>query len=63
VGKDGYPQPLFDKLTGVIDKSVAAYWREHNDLSHIIERDWPTLAPKLRGKIHIYVGSADTYYL
>jgi hypothetical protein len=63
VGKDGYPQPLFDKLTGVIDQSVAAYWREHYDLSHIIERDWPTLASKLRGKIHIYVGSADTYYL
>jgi hypothetical protein len=42
---------------------VAAYWREHYDLSHIIERDWATLAPKLTGKIHIYVGSGDNYYL
>lgn len=63
VGADGYPKPIFDKLTGVIDPDVAAYWREHFDLSHIIERDWATLAPKLQGKIHIYVGSADTYYL
>jgi hypothetical protein len=63
VGADGYPQPGFDKLTGLIDHTVADYWRDHYDLSHIIARDWPTLAPKLQGKIHIYVGSGDTYYL
>jgi hypothetical protein len=63
VGKDGYPLPLIDKLSGRIDRDVAAYWREHFDLSHIIERDWATLAAKLQGKIHIYVGTADTYYL
>jgi hypothetical protein len=63
VGKDGYPRPLFDKLSGDIDREVAAYWREHFDLAYIIARDWGALAPKLRGKIHIYVGSADTYYL
>jgi hypothetical protein len=63
VGTNGYPAPIFDKVTGQIDAGVAAYWREHYDLSHILERDWASLAPKLRGKIHIYVGSADTYYL
>jgi hypothetical protein len=63
VGKDGYPAPIYDKLTGEIDPAVAAYWRDHYDLTNIIERDWATLAPKLQGKIHIYVGSADTYYL
>jgi hypothetical protein len=63
VGSDGYPQPIFDKLSGEIDSKVADYWREHFDLSHILQRDWATLAPKLQGKIHIYVGSADTYYL
>jgi hypothetical protein len=62
-GADGYPQPIFDKVTGDIDPKVAAYWREHYDLTHIIQRDWATLGPKLEGKIHIYVGSADTYYL
>src|ERR1700689_3319403 len=63
VGADGYPKPIFDKVTGVIDPSVAAYWRDHFDLSYIIARDWKTLAPKLKGKIHIYVGSGDNYYL
>jgi hypothetical protein len=63
VGEDGYPKAIFDKITGDIDKTVAAYWREHFDLSFIIERDWATLAPKLKGKIHIYVGSGDNYYL
>jgi hypothetical protein len=60
---DGYPRPIFDKLTGDIDPAVAGYWRDHYDLTHIIERDWATLGPKLAGKIHLYVGSADTYYL
>ena len=61
-GADGYPTPIFDKVTGDIDPAIAAYWREHYDLSHIIERDWATLAPKLQGKIHIYVGIGDNYY-
>src|SRR5713101_8123568 len=62
-GKDGYPQPIFDKETGEIDATTASYWREHYDLSHILERDWATLGPKLRGKLHIYCGSADNYFL
>ena len=62
-GVDGYPKPIFDKLSGAIDPEVAAYWREHFDLSHIIARDWTTLAPKLQGKIHLYVGNGDNYYL
>ena len=63
VGEDGYPKAIFDKETGVIDHSVADYWREHYDLEAILERQWPTLGPKLAGKIHIYVGSDDTYFL
>jgi len=63
VGSDGYPAPIFDKLTGEIHPDVAAYWREHYDLRYILERDWANLGPKLRGKIHVYVGSADTYFL
>jgi hypothetical protein len=62
-GADGYPKPIFDKRTGVIDRDVATYWRDHYDLSHILRRDWATLGPKLRGKLHIYVGDMDNYYL
>lgn len=61
--KDGYPKRIYDKYTGVIDTSVAAYWREHFDLTHIIKRDWAKLGDKLKGKIHIYVGDMDSYYL
>jgi len=60
---DGYPTPVFDKASGVIDPAVVAYWREHFDLTHIVARDWATLGPKLAGKLHLYVGSADTYFL
>ena len=63
VGADGYPQPIFNKETGEIDRQVAAYWKEHYDLRSILEENWPTLGPKLQGKIHIYCGSADTYFL
>jgi hypothetical protein len=63
VGKDGYPQPILDKETGVIDHDVAGYWKEHYDLTAILARNWEKLGPKLRGKLHIYVGSADNYML
>ncbi len=63
MGDDGYPKRIWDKYTGEIDHEVAAYWRENYDLRYIMERDWATLGPKLEGKIHIYVGDMDNYYL
>ncbi len=63
VGKDGYPKRIWDKETGVIDRSVAEYWKQNYDLGYILKRDWKTLGPKLRGKINIYVGEMDNYYL
>jgi hypothetical protein len=63
VGDDGYPRPIFNKRTGEIDHEVAKYWKEHYDLSAIMQRDWKTLGPKLAGKLHLYVGEADTFYL
>jgi hypothetical protein len=62
-GKDGYPQRIFDKLTGEIDPEVAKYWQENYDLRFILERDWKTLGPKLAGKLFIYCGDMDNYYL
>jgi hypothetical protein len=63
VGSDGYPKPIWDKLTGKIDRSVAEYWRENYDLGYILKRDWARIGPKLEGKLHIYVGEADNYFL
>jgi len=63
VGTDGYPQRIWDKRTGVIDRKVAAFWRDHYDLVHIMQRDWSTLGPKLRGKIALNVGLSDNVFL
>ncbi len=64
VGPDGYPKRIWDKVTGVIDKDVAAYWRDNYDLVHIMKRDWEKgLGQKLAGKVNLYVGDMDNYYL
>lgn len=63
MGADGYPQRIWDKRTGVIDRQVAAHWRENFDLRHIMARDWKALGPKLAGKVNIYVGDMDNFYL
>jgi hypothetical protein len=63
VDSDGYPKRIWDKRTGEIDPEVAKHWRENYDLRHILQRDWNTLGPKLQGKIHIYCGDMDNYYL
>lgn len=63
LGDDGYFKPVFDKKTGVVDRSVAEYWRENYDLLHIMRKNWATLGPKLVNKLYIYMGDVDTYFL
>ncbi len=62
-GENGYPQPIWDKRTGIIDKTVAQYWKENFDLTYIMQRDWPKNGSKWKSKIHIYCGDMDNYYL
>jgi len=61
-GPDGRPMPLFDRTTGEIDPVVAAAWAKY-DVSRVLRANWATLGPKLAGRIHIIVGSADTFHL
>jgi hypothetical protein len=64
VGEDGYPKPLWDKLTGHIDHGVADYMKEHGyDLRAYLAEHWDSIGPDLVGKIHVDVGEMDTYYL
>ena len=63
VDEDGYPKRIWDKKTGAIDTAVAAYWRENYDLAYILQRDWDKIGQDLEGKIHIYCGDMDNYYL
>ncbi len=60
---EGYPERIWDKKTGDINKEVAEYWKTNYDLRHILERDWDKLGADLKGKIHIYCGDMDNYYL
>ncbi|MCG3126235.1 MAG: hypothetical protein CHACPFDD_01065 [Phycisphaerae bacterium] len=61
-GSDGRPVALWDAKTGAIDRSVIEHWKKY-DLRLVLEESWATLGPKLRGKIHVYVGEADDYFL
>jgi S-formylglutathione hydrolase FrmB len=61
-GDDGQPMPLFDRETGRIDPLVQRAW-EKFDISRILDLNWKTLGPKLKGKLHITVGTADTFHL
>ncbi|HEX3866546.1 MAG TPA: hypothetical protein VHV78_07315 [Gemmatimonadaceae bacterium] len=64
VGEDGYPKPLWDKLTGTIDHSVAEYMRDNGfDLRAHAEKSWPTIGPQLVGKLHFSAGDMDDYWL
>lgn len=64
IGDDGYPRPLWDKRTGKIDRQVALYMRDNGyDLRYYAEQNWPTLGPKLAGKLHFISGDMDNFYL
>jgi hypothetical protein len=62
-GKDGRPEQMFDRATGDVDPAVVAYWHDHYDIAYRLQQNWPALKPDLDGKIHLYVGTADTFYL
>lgn len=62
-GLDGEAERLFDRRTGAIDPAVAAYWEGHWDIDHVLSDRWPSIGPALRGKIHVFVGTDDTYHL
>jgi hypothetical protein len=64
MGEDGYPKPLWDRTTGVVDHGVATYMRDHGyDLRAYAERNWPTIGPQLAGKLHLYCGDMDGFHL
>jgi enterochelin esterase-like enzyme len=62
-GPSGAPAPMFNHATGDVDPDVVAYWREHYDLAHICETNWAARGRELKGRIHLFVGTADTFYL
>ena len=61
-GEDGTPRRVFDVATGAIDHQAAAAWRKYDISDHLLA-DWPALRTRLRGKIHVFAGELDTFYL
>ena len=59
----GAPEPMFDRVTGAVDPRVVQYWHDHYDLAHIVETTWAQRGALLKGRIHLFVGTADTFYL
>ena len=62
-GDDGQPMKMFNRQTGEINPKVVAYWHDHYDLANIVTANWATRGDDLRGRIHLIVGDADTFYL
>ncbi len=61
--QSGAPMRMFDTVSGDVNPEVVAYWHEHYDLAYRAEVQWPREAAHLKGRIHLYVGTADTFYL
>mmetsp|Transcript_46848 Transcript_46848/g.105629 ORF Transcript_46848/g.105629 Transcript_46848/m.105629 type:complete len:234 (-) Transcript_46848:607-1308(-) len=71
VGKDGYPARVWckdpndpDCTYGEINTTVVKYWKEHFDMTEKLKQGWSKgLGAKLAGKLHVYVGGSDTFFL
>lgn len=61
-GQDGRPMKLFNRQTGVLDPAVIEAWQRY-DIRLILEKNWATLGPKLKGKINVICGDTDTFRL
>jgi S-formylglutathione hydrolase FrmB len=62
-GIDGRPAQLFNPATGEIDPNVVSYWRSHYYIVERLNANWNSIGPDLKGKIHLFVGTDDTFYL
>ncbi len=61
-GTNGLPKALFDPVTGEIDSEIAAHWKKYDFKIHT-QKNWEVLGPKLQGKIFIWMGDMDNFYL
>lgn len=59
---NGQPRPLWNRKTGAVDPDTARYWEKY-DIRLQLERQWNTIGPKLKGKLHVIMGDQDTFYL
>ena len=61
-GENGLPKTLIDPITGVIDRAVAQHWKKY-DFKIYAKENWKELGPEIQGKIFIWMGDMDHFYL
>jgi hypothetical protein len=61
-GRDGKPRPVWDRHTGAVDAEAARTWEQY-DVRIVLERNWESLGPRLAGRLHVFMGDQDTFYL
>lgn len=62
LGEDDKPAKMWDRETGKVRPEILDYWKQY-DISRILQQNWSELQPKLAGKLHVYMGDEDTFYL
>ena len=62
-GADGYPKPIWDKVTGKIDTRWRSTGGSTTTSPTSCGGTGPHSGPRSRGKLKIYVGDMDNYYL
>jgi hypothetical protein len=62
-GEDGRPMPVFDRETGKLYPEVVKVWEERYDIDSYLRNNWKNIGPKLKGKIHLWVGTVDNFHL
>ncbi len=61
-GPLGAPMHIMNPATGEQDPAVQKAW-ERWDVHKVLDAGWTTLGPKLKGKLHLFVGADDTFHL
>ena len=56
------PVALIDPVTGDISQEVAEHWKKY-DFKLYAQEHWEELGPKIDGKIYIWMGDMDHFYL
>ncbi len=62
IGDDGLPMKAWDRTTGIPNQEVIEYWKRY-DISRMLQQDWGKLKDRLAGKINVFMGDMDTFYL
>lgn len=61
-GPQGRPVEIFDRATGAVHTERMKQWEKY-DIRRKLEAEWSTKSTTLSGKIRVYAGEIDTFYL